>query len=329
MAKGANQKRKLLYLLKILNERTDEEHGLTTEQLIEALAEYGVDAERKTLYADLEELRLFGVDIEMRRGKGATYHVVSRAFELPELKLLVDAVQSSKFVTHRKSGELIKKLESLTSRHEAQQLQRQVFVANRIKTMNESIYYTVDAIQDAIHRNEKISFRYFGWTAKKEKKLHHGGAPICVSPWAMIWDDENYYMVAYEDETQQIKHYRVDKMLNVSPCGVARDGAELFSNFDPALYAKKTFGMFGGREETVTLRCANDLAGVMIDRFGQDVTFVPDGEEHFTLRIRAEVSPIFLGWLMSFGEKLTVREPESLRRDVVAAARTVLAQYGE
>lgn len=327
MAKSANQKIKILYLLKILTERTDEEHGLTLEQISDALGEYGVEAERKTLYDDFDVLRRFGLDMEKRRGRTVTYHVVSRDFELPELKLLVDAVQSSKFITHKKSSELIKKLSSLTSCYEAQRLQRQVYVANRIKTMNESIYYVVDGIQDAMAQNARVSFRYFSWNEKKEKMFHHGGERICVSPWAMTWDDENYYMIAYESETQKVKHYRVDKMMAVEVEQEKRDGAEHFKDFDAALYSKKTFGMFGGREETVQMRCTNELAGVMIDRFGRDVIFIPDGDGHFSLSVRASISPVFLSWLMSFGSKVSVRSPESVRRELCAMARSVLDQY--
>lgn len=327
MAKKENQKAKLLHLYKLLLEQTDAERGLTLEEMASALSQLGVEAERKSLYDDLRVLRECGLDVEMRRGRGVTYHVVSRDFELPELKLLVDAVQSSKFITHKKSAELIKKLSSLTSHREAQQLQRQVYVANRIKTMNESIYYTVDAIQDALAQGVKISFCYFSWNAKKEKTFHHGGERLSVSPWALVWDDENYYMIAYESETKLVKHYRVDKMLNVHALSEKRDGAEYFRDFDAAVYSKKTFGMFGGREETVRLRCADELAGVMLDRFGQDVIFVPDGEGHFTLSIRVSISPVFLAWVMSFGAKVSILSPQSVRDEVAAAASAVLAQY--
>lgn len=327
MAKRENQKAKLLHLYKLLLERTDAERGLTLEEMASALESVGIAAERKSLYDDLRVLRECGLDIEMHRGRAVTYHVVSRDFELPELKLLVDAVQSSKFITHKKSAELIKKLSALTSQREAQQLQRQVFVANRIKTMNESIYYTVDAVQDALAQGVQISFRYFSWNEKKEKDFHHNGEHLTVSPWALVWDDENYYLIAYESESGRIKHYRVDKMLSVRALSEKRDGAEHFRDFDAAVYSKKTFGMFGGREETVRLRCTNDLAGVMLDRFGQDVIFVPDGEAHFTLSVRVSISPVFLAWVMSFGKKVSVLSPESVRGEVAAAAREVLAQY--
>lgn len=327
MARGANQKIKILYLMKILLERTDEEHGLTLEEITQALADCGVEAERKTLYDDLEVLRLFGLDIEKRKNKTVTYHVVSREFELPELKLLVDAVQSSKFITHKKSTQLIKKIESFTSRYEAQQLQRQVFVTNRVKTMNESIYYTVDRIHDAINNNVKISFFYFSWNEKKEKVLHHNGESLVISPWALTWDDENYYMIGYDAEDGIIKHYRVDKMLQITVTDEKRDGAALFQDFDVALYSQKTFGMYGGKEEVVTLRCRNKLAGVVIDRFGADLPFFNVTDTHFDIRVKVHTSPMFFGWLMNFGAEITVRSPENVIEEYVRLAREGLAQY--
>lgn len=239
MAKGANQKIKILYLMQILLHETDEEHGLTLAQISEMLSARGIDAERKTLYDDIEILRVFGLDIEKRKEKNTVkYCVVSRDFELPELKLLVDAVQSSKFITHKKSNELIKKIEGFASKYDSQQLQRQVFVANRIKAMNESIYYTVDYIHEAINKDVKVSFKYFNWNEKKEKVLRHDGNSFVISPWALTWDDENYYLIGFDSFDGIIKHYRVDKMLGISLTDEKRDGAQLFKNFDMALYAK-------------------------------------------------------------------------------------------
>ncbi len=327
MAKSSNQKIKILYLMKILLEHTDDEHGMTLEEITNALSRFDVMAERKTLYDDLEVLRVFGLDIDKRKGKSVRYHVVSREFELPELKLLVDAVQSSKFITRRKSTDLIKKLESLASRYEAQQLQRQVFVANRIKTMNESIYYTVDYIHEAIGKNNKVSFQYFEWNEKKEKKLRHDGKRYVISPWALTWDDENYYMIGYDSDSEKIKHYRVDKMLKIELTDEKRDGAELFKDFDMALYSKKTFGMYGGKEETVTLRCENCLAGVIIDRFGTDISLVPSGGNHFSFTARVYNSPVFLAWLLNFGSQVTVVSPDSVKQDLIKLAKDTLSQY--
>ncbi len=327
MAKGANSKIKILYLLKIMLERTDCEHGLTIAQISDALLEYGISAERKTLYDDIETLRIFGLDIEQRKSNGVYYHVVSRDFELPELKLLVDSVQSSKFITHKKSNELIKKIEGLASKFEANQLQRQVFVANRIKTMNESIYYTVDYIHEAINKNAKVSFQYFRWNAEKQKVLRFNGERFVVSPWALTFDDENYYMIGYDSQSGSIKHYRVDKMLKLEITNQKRDGADLFKNFDMGLYSKKTFGMFSGDEQFVILRCKRKLASVMIDRFGEDVNFSNVTSTHFELRIKVQISPLFLTWLMNFGQDITILSPESVKDEYIKLAKDCINQY--
>lgn len=261
MAKGTNQKLKLIYLIKILLEKTDDEHSITMTEILEALAAYDITAERKSIYTDFESIRELGIDvIGEQKGKMFYYHVSGRQFELAELKLLVDAIQSSRFITARKSNELIKKLESMASIHEAKQLQRQVYVAGRIKTMNESIYYNVDEIHNAIAANKKIRFQYFKWNVKKEMELRKDGAFYEVSPWALSWDDENYYLIAYDTAAGKIKHYRVDKMLKISCLKDQRDGKELFDKFDMAAYARKSFGMFGGEEQYVKLLCENSLS---------------------------------------------------------------------
>lgn len=327
MAKSSNQKLKILYLLKILTERTDEDHPMTLAQIIEALGEYGVSAERKSLYDDFESLRVYGADIEKSQNKTVGYYIASRSFELPELKLLVDAVQASKFITRKKSAELIRKIEGFASTHEAQQLHRQVFVANRIKTMNESIYYTVDYIHDAISGDNRIAFKYFDWNEKKEKILRHGGKIYEVSPWALTWDDENYYMIAYDSEAEKIKHYRVDKMLNISVLSEKREGAEKFKDFDMALYSKKTFGMYGGRDEFVTIRCKNSLAGIIVDRFGQETIMTPEDDEHFTFTVKVSVSPLFLTWVMNFGTDIKILSPQCVIDELKDLALKTIEQY--
>lgn len=327
MAKLSNQKMKVLYLAKILLERTDEDNALSLAQIIEALSEYGVTAERKSLYDDFEALRVFGIDVEKKHGKTVEYYIANREFELAELKLLVDAVQASKFITHKKSTELIKKIEGFASVHEARQLHRQVFVANRIKTMNESIYYTVDYIHDAISGNSQISFEYFDWNEKKEKVLRHDGKLYVVSPWALTWDDENYYMIAYDAEAEKIKHYRVDKMLNITVLSTEREGAENFEDFDMALYSKKTFGMYGGKDEFVTIQCKNSLAGVMVDRFGADVIMTPVDPEHFSVTIKVAISPLFFTWIMNFGADIKIISPQNVIDEFLATAKKAIEQY--
>lgn len=311
MAKQPNQKQKLLVLRDILRFETDEEHPMTLQQLQAALAARGISAERKSLYDDLETLRLYGEDIITRRDKSVRYYCGQRELDLPELRLLVDAVQSSKFITRRKSNELIRKLEGLASRHQAGQLQRQVLVLGQIKHMNESIYYTVDALQAAIAHNHAVSFRYFDWSVKKERQLRHDGKAYHVSPWALTWDDENYYLLAYDHATATMRHYRVDRMLQVEALEEPRRGEADFTALDTALYTRKTFGMFGGQTEAVTLRCADWMAGVIFDRFGQDITLYPDGNS-FTVHVPVVVSPLFFAWLAGFGKDVRILAPATV-----------------
>ena len=313
MAKSPNQKLKLLYLMKILLEQTDENHRITMTEIIENLASYNISAERKSLYNDIESLRLYGLDIiGIQEGRTYFYYVGSRRFELAELKLLVDSVQSAKFITAKKSSELIKKLEGLASRYEASKLHRQVFVAGRVKTMNESIYYNVDRIQTAIGENSKITFQYFQWNVEKKMELRHDGAVYKVSPWALSWNDGNYYLIAYDGEKGIIKHFRVDKMLHIELNGEKREGEQVFQSFDMAAYARKMFGMYGGKEERVRLECENSFAGVIIDRFGKDVTLNRLDDTHFFVNVEAAVSRQFLSWVIGLGEGVKIAGPESV-----------------
>ena len=328
MPKGMNQKFKLYRLAEIMLEMTDEEHYITMPEILTALEQYEIHADRKTIYNDLRDLEVLGIEVEGEAvGKGYHYHVVNRPFELPELKLLVDAIQSSKFITERKTNTLIKKLEKLLSKYEAMQLQRQVFVTGRIKTMNESIYYTVDAIHNAISENRKIYFHYFQWNVKKEMELRRGGEYYHISPWGLSWDDENYYLIGYDSETEQIKHYRVDKMLHIQMSEEKREGKEHFKKLDLAEYAKKSFGMFRGEEYQVKLRVENHLAGVIIDRFGKDVMMIPVDEEHFTVNVNVHVSKQFLAWGISIGEGIEILSPEEVVQNMRREIKRLNRQY--
>ena len=328
MARSSNQKMKLLYMMRLFMERSDENHVLTMQDILDELERWGIQAERKSVYDDLEALRLFGLDIVYTKTRPSGYYLASREFELPELKLLVDAVQSSKFITRKKSDQLIRKLEGLTSKYEAGQLARQVFVANRIKTMNESIYYNVDKIHSAISLNVQIRFRYFEWTADKNTRLRRGGAYYQISPWALTWDDENYYMVGFDGEAKIVKHYRVDKMLSIQLTTKEREGKALFEDFDIATYTKKTFGMFGGEETEIELVCENRLIGVMIDRFGKNVAVRRKDEDHFSMRIRVAVSAPFYGWLTGLGTGVRISRPEAAARQYQDYLKSLLAGYG-
>lgn len=328
MPKGSNQKFKLYRLAQIMQENTDEEHYITMPEIITELARYDVTADRKSLYNDLRDLSVLGLEVEGEPdGNRYHYHVVNRLFELPELKLLVDAIQSSKFITEKKSKALIKKLEKLLSKYDAQKLQRQVYISGRVKTMNESIYYSVDAIHHAISENRKIRFQYYQWNVKKEMELRHNGAWYHISPWGLSWDDENYYLVGYDAEAGIIKHYRVDKMVHITMSDEAREGKEHFKKLDMAAYAKKSFGMYGGKEQTVKLQVKNDLAGVIIDRFGKDVMMIPSDAEYFTVNVSVHVSRQFLGWVFSLGEDARILGPEEVVNQMRAETARLMRQY--
>ena len=330
MAKSDNQKLKLLYLAKIFSEETDEEHGLTMPQIIQKLDEYGIRAERKTLYQDFDELRNFGMDIVCNQdGRTFTYHLISREFELAELKILVDSVQSSKFITEKKSNALIKKLEHLASRYEADQLQRQVLITGRVKSMNESSYYSVDDIHNAISRDRQIRFRYVNWTVDKEESLRRDGKWYCVSPWHLRWDDEYYYLIAYDTETASLRHYRVDKMKNIQITDLPRDGKAQLKNFNPADYSKKLFGMYSGESCHVTLYGENAMIGVIIDRFGKDIPVMKKGPEHFETVVEAAISPQFFGWIASLGSGIRIKGPAQVLKQMQEFVQNLAKIYGD
>ena len=313
MPRSSFQKLKIIYIMEYLLKNSDEDHAVTTSQIIAYLKSHDITAERKTIYSDIDALRDFGLDIiQVSEGNNHGYYVARRDFELPELKLLVDSVQSSKFITHKKTLSLIKKIEKLASIHSAQLLIRQVFVKNRIKTMNESIYYNVDRIHSAIADNFQITFQYFQWNVDKKMELRHNGIWYKVSPWSLSWDDENYYLIAYDSVEHIIKHFRVDKMLHIKSIKKFREGKKSFNNFDMAAYARKMFGMYGGKEEYVHIKCDNSLAGVMIDRFGKDVSMVRLDEEHFVTNVEVSVSRQFLAWVIGLGEGVTILGPQSV-----------------
>ena len=334
MAKSSNQKVRLLIMRDILLRETDEDHKMTIPRFLQHLAASGIEVERKSLYDDIEALRDSGMDIQLVRGRSGGYFVGERDFELPELKLLVDAVQSSRFITAQKSSKLIRKLETLTNKHQARQLQRQVEVNGRIKNMNESIYYVVDAIHEAILQDRKISFRYSEWTVDPSSpggfacRDKHNGAHYEVSPWALVWMEENYYLIAYDEAADRIKHYRVDKMHNQRILSAERAGKETFENFDLPGYTRSLFGMFSGTPVEVELAMVNEKVGVLVDRFGRDLVLHPGPREGwFTVRLKVVPGPTFYGWVMSFGSEAEVLSPAQVRESVAAQAKTIGELY--
>lgn len=327
MAKNSRQKLKILYIMQMLMENTDEEHAMSTQEIIASLERQGISAERKSIYDDIEMLRQFGVDILSRRSAPKGYYVVSRDFELPELKLLVDAVQSSKFITERKTADLISKIEKLAGRFGAKELQSQVVVANRIKTMNESIYYNVDKIHSAISSNSKIRYKYCEWTINKRLEPKKNGEYYTVSPWVLTWDDENYYLIAFDDLSEQIRFYRVDKMLEIELTDELRTGRERFENFDIALFTKKTFGMFAGEETELEVCFDNKLIGVVMDRFGKDVIIKKKDENNFTAKLKVDVSAQFYGWISGLGSGVKIISPAEEAEKYAKYIQKIAAQY--
>ena len=310
MSKSYNQKLKLLHIMQMLLDKTDEEHPLTMEAILRQLNSVGISAERKSVYDDIEALRLFGLDICLTRGKVIGYYIGNRTFELPELKLLVDSVQSSKFVTQKKTLALIKKLVSLSSIYEAQLIKRQVYVKNRIKSMNESIYYNVDSIHNGIAADRKITFRYYEYDTNKEKRFRKNGERYCVSPFALTWDDENYYLIAYDADAGIVKHYRVDKMDRIEVEQSEREGKAMFKDLDMAVYTRRTFAMFGGEEISVTIKFANHLIGVVIDKFGKDIRITKINEGQFSITTPVVVSPQFYAWVFGLHGDATLIAPQ-------------------
>ena len=319
----AHKKLKLLYIARFLLEQTDEEHTATVRDIIAYLDKLGIPAERKAIYDDLELLSYFGMDIVRTKTKTFNLYLGSRTFELPELKLLVDVVQASPFLTRRKSLQLIEKLETLTSRPQASRLRRQVYVMNRIKTPNEQLYYHIDGINEAISQDRKITFRYFDWDVDGGKTYRHEGRRYVVNPVALCVE-RNYYLVAYEERRGYV-HYRVDRMSDLALSPERRD--PLPEGFDLAEYVKGIFDMFHGESTLVTLEMERQLLNAAVDRFGREAHIRRGEGERVVVSAEVEVSPTFLGWVISFGGGMRILAPDSVCRQMADLCRANLAQY--
>lgn len=325
--KLSRQKLKLLYLKKILLEKTDENNTMTVAQMIKELASEGISAERKSIYDDLECLKHYGIDVCSSKTKTHNYFVAGRDFELAELKLLVDSVQASKFITSKKSLELISKLEKLTSISNAKKLHRQVYVYNRVKTFNETIYYNVDKIYEAIAANKQITFKYFDINVDKEKIYRKNGNLYIESPIALSWNDENYYLITYKQKYDNYTNYRVDKMENIT---ILEDKRILNDRqFMLPEYLKSTFGMFGGNETEVTIKFENELVGVVFDRFGSEIGITKPDENHFICTLKVTVSPTFFAWLLSFGSRAEIISPKFVIDEVYKLVTDVKKTYNK
>lgn len=327
MPRVEGQKGKILLLLRILERYTDEEHLISVPRILELLEAQGVQAERKSVYSDIQTLQELGYDIVQQRGRSGGYYLASRQFQLPELKLLADAVQASRFITRKKSDQLIRTLAQFASDWQAADLKRQVFASSRIKTMNESIYYNIDKLHSAIGEGKQIRFQYFQWTVEKKEALRRDGGWYCVSPWHLRWDDENYYLIAYDAEADRVKHYRVDKMKRITLLEAPRLGQERMARFDPAVYTRRLFGMYGGQPVRVTLEGENEMVGVLIDRFGKEVPVLPVDGAHFQAFVDVAVSPQFLGWVAGLGGGLRIVSPEPVVQKMQALVQRLAEQY--
>ena len=330
MPKNTGQKTRILELYRILLRESDQEHPLTVQALLARLESMGMPVNRKTVMDDLHALESAGVDIITRRGEGGGYFIGARDFELAELKMLVDAVQSSRFISREKSESLISRLLARTSRYQERNLKRTVYVSGRVKSENIEIFRTVDAIHSAIRAAHRISFLYYDWDARRRFVARHGGAPYEVTPYLLSWDSEYYYLLAYDARVGELRHYRVDKMRGIREIELPRQGEELAAPVlaNPALYENELFGKFGGEECDVLLSVDGSIAGVIVDRFGA-VNFISNGEQEnsFRVLVRVCVSPVFLSWVMQFGARMKILSPESVRDRMRALAEETLTAH--
>jgi predicted DNA-binding transcriptional regulator YafY len=308
-------------LLKYLYENTDEEHPISTTELVRIFVAEDAHAKRKTVKDDMDVLVGEGFDVVTVRGRNNSFFLGTRKFELPEVKLLIDAVSSSRFISAEKSETLIRKLTDMVSRHQAEKVCRHLYTAEHVKADNKQIYYIVDAVTDAINEGKKIRFQYFDYDGKKEKCLRHDGAEYSVSPYALVWDDSHYYMCGYSDAKQMIVNYRVDRMCNTE----IKDekAVALPEGFSMDDYVRKQFHMFAGDETEVILECRDDMMKYIIDQFGEEVETRKVSEDTFQAKVHVADSPTFYGWVFPFEGKIQIVEPEEIRekyRSMVKAA---------
>ncbi|MBQ6235519.1 MAG: WYL domain-containing protein [Clostridia bacterium] len=322
--KHENQKCKILVIRELLLE-TDELHPLTTADFIAKLKERGIEAERKSVADDLTALAEYGMDIEsVAVGKRKGYYLASRMFESAELKMLVDSVQAAKFLSPKKTRGLIKKLAGLSSRGEAALLRRQLYISDRGKTDNESVFYNIDAIHGAIGEDREITFVYWQYDLNKKRVPRKSGARYRVSPFALVWDDEFYYLIAYDAADARIKHYRVDKMTRITITDSERQGKDTFAALDMSAYTSRNFSMFAGEEADVVLDCDANLIGVIVDRFGADVSVHPSGDG-FTAFVKVAVSEQFFGWIAALGGAVRIVSPQPVKEQFLALLDRVRA----
>ncbi len=325
MPKSDNQKLKIFYILDYLQKNSHESHPVRASELIAALGrDHNISCDRKTVYSDIAALQDYGIDIISLSGKNGGYYIASRNFELPELKLLIDAVQSSRYLTEKKSHELIEKLCTQCNEHDAGLMRRNVLVSGRVKSMNESIYYNVDTIQEAIFQNLQICFQYFDWDLGGKRCYRE--KEYLASPYGLCQDNQNCYLLAYS-ERHGITSYRVDRMSDIQLSSEKRLPCPELTGKSLNEYANKLFQMYSGETTDVKLRFHKSLINVVIDRFGKDTMMIPDGDEYFNFTVNVAVSPMFLSWVVGFGNKAKILFPDSVIDACRNLCREALNQY--
>ena len=318
---GSNKSR-ILYILDLLKQNTDEQHTMSISDILEHLEGQEIEAHRRTVMADIQAIEESGVDVITIKSTQNRYFIGNRDFELAEVKLLIDAVESSKLITQKKSTELIRKLTTLVSKHQASELHGHIYVDQRIKPENEEIYYTVDAIHSAINSSKQIEFKYYQYTGRKEKIFKNNGFVYSLSPYALIWSEDHYYAIGYCDKHGKISKFRVDRMANT----IITENEILHKpvDFDIAEYAKSVFEMFDGETKTVELKCTNDLMDVVVDRFGENVKTHELGSNCFKAIVDISISPTFYGWVFGFGNKMSILAPIDVKNEYIAMARRIV-----
>ncbi len=328
MAKSENQKQKILYVLKILFEESDVDHPLSSTKLIERLESYGISVERKSLYSDIRELKEFGFDIELNDSKrGGGYYLAATEFELAEVKILIDMVQSSRFLSINQSRDLIAKLEGLVGKYGRKELHRDVYIIDRVKSDNKKVFYYVDEISSAITENKSITFRYLRYTLEGKKEFRHEGREYMVSPYFLTWNNENYYLIGYDETREDVRHYRIDRMDGLSIREENRKGASHFEKFNIAEYTNMSFGMFGGEKCRVKIEMPLYLLDTAIDRFGREASYRKAGDESFTVSANVVPSNQFFGWITGLGSGVKIASPSSLVEQYRAYLDKLRGQY--
>lgn len=324
MSGREHSRSKLLHILRLLYERSDDERGVTLAQILAYLEAHGITAERKSIYRDLKMLKECGFEIEKNSRKPVEYCLMNRVFDVAELRLLADAIQSANFISESMTRNLLTKIEKMTSSRNAGIIRRQIHFAGRVKTHNEHVHYTTATIQEAIHEGKRIHFKYIDFDLSKSVQPRRGGSLYEVSPYALVWNDDNYYMIGYYERREQINVFRVDRMKTTELTDIP--AAPIPDGFCLPDFIETKFGMFGGELVRLDLRFTNDLINPVLDRFGMKTPIIRDGEDHFIAHVEASISPVFYSWLFQFGDRAQIVKPKRIAKDYTDCLSGVLAR---